>query len=121
MDKYHRPFLNQIENNIAKWKQSGGVSGEEWRLFLHSLIGTSASIGLIDLTEWARERMARFEQDEQDWLSIIFLENDLSSMPKRNKQTIPMKRPDDQTQSALVLIVDHDPIFLTELKKLVGG
>ncbi|GAF15066.1 hypothetical protein JCM19045_4409 [Bacillus sp. JCM 19045] len=96
----------------AKW----GVSGEEWRLFLHSLIGTSASIGLIDLTEWARERMARFEQDEQDWLSIVFLENDLSSMPKRNKQTIPMKRPDEQTQSALVLIVDHDPIFLTELK-----
>ncbi|MBG9783080.1 GGDEF domain-containing response regulator [Shouchella lehensis] len=117
MDKYQLPFLKQVDDHIDRWKQANGVSREEWRLFLHSVIGTGASIGLVYLTNWAKETMSE-EQSFPDWLDMNRLNAYLRKMPKNTKRGIStINQVEVDRDPSLLLIVDHDPIFMTEVKE----
>ncbi|MEI2375646.1 response regulator [Priestia megaterium] len=124
MDKYQITLLANVRNQLQEWTdQTEEIPHEEVYRFLHSISGTSATIGLHYLGDRSRELMEALEKNQKKtWdyaelnaflLDIIKIsyQDEIESVEDINKPL------EINEKTANILLVDDDLSMLMYLKE----
>ena len=123
-DKYQKLLSEKIEESFAQWDTKKTVSESQLYTFLHTLKGTSGTIGLQDLAEFCTAHLEILSPEDESGIPISSLKNFKSNirlLVKGNKKTprelkLPDTYSDHFDQETFILIIDDDLEFVTFVK-----
>ncbi|MED0656539.1 diguanylate cyclase [Anoxybacillus ayderensis] len=121
-EKYRQHFLKNIRKRLEEWETVDEIAHQDVYRLLHSIAGTAAMIGMIDIGNYARQLMEQWGEDEEKtWkatdvkerLTPLFqlcYEQQIGEVTQGEQGT---KKGDEPT----VLLIDDDPSFLMYVKE----
>jgi two-component system, cell cycle response regulator len=121
MEKYQKLFLERMQKTIKQWEDKGFISEATLYRFLHTIKGTAATIGLIDLSNDSEKKLEEIcETGERTWSNEewrIFLQ----FLVKPNENQIEIKEEKEDIEKVtdnekLILLIDDDITMVNFLK-----
>ena len=123
---YPQMLLERIETTFSEWWKEEYIMESELYRFLHTLKGTSGTIGLEALSAFCSSHLAILTPENESRISVSSLEN-LSDKIRRfldgtveeNKFTIPEIYHNRFDEETFFLVIDDDLEFVTYVKGLL--
>ena len=126
MNKYTLTLIRNVRKQLEEWLNEGiSIPHLDLYRFLHTLIGTSGTIGLFKEAEKSRELMKQLtEMDEKTWtrselqdfllpLISIFYYEEFANLEDFKE------RKEDWEGKKQILLMDDDPTLIMNLKDLL--
>ncbi len=124
MEKYQRLFLERMRKTLNKWEDKEFIEEASLYRFLHTVKGTAASIGLVEISNEAEKRIVnldehserQWEQDEWKPLLLFIADFHLEAKVVVQQDMIEdVERVNDNEK--LILVVDDDITMVNYLKE----
>lgn len=129
-DKYQQMLYERIKLNFQNWEQMNTIQEKEIYTFLHNLKGTAGSIGMLELSTIAAEKLEKLDEtsdkswEKEDWKPILapilevvsFFETNQVVVAKEKIMTNNNLLSKDQN---FILVIDDDIVFISYLKNVL--
>ncbi|MFN7252692.1 MAG: response regulator [Anaerobacillus sp.] len=121
MEKYQKLFLERMQNTLKQWEEKGVVSEANLFRFLHTIKGTAATIGLLDISIESEKKLKEIsETGERTWsneewrlfLQFLVKHNGNQTEIKIEREEIEKVTDNDK----LILLIDDDITMVNFLK-----
>ncbi|WJY27059.1 MULTISPECIES: diguanylate cyclase [Sporosarcina] len=125
--KYQKLLTEKIETAFTKWSVQKTVSESELYAFLHTLKGTSGTIGLTDLAEFCSAHLEILSKDDDASIPVSSLKNFKKNIrllaagneKKDRGSLIPAVYSERFDRNTFVLVIDDDLEFVSFVKDLL--
>ncbi|KZO01839.1 diguanylate cyclase [Bacillus badius] len=122
MKKYQEIFIQKMDTTFQRWKSQPFLAERELYRFLHSLKGTSGSIGLEDISRVAAAKLEQLDEESdkrwsrEEW--PLFLKELLGNHDEQ-EETPPIEQIKEKKAggSEVVLFIESDIEKLTALRR----
>lgn len=128
-DKYQQMMYEKIQQQFQEWGQKSFIIERDLYSFLHAIKGTAGSIGMMDLSVIAAEKLELIEAesrqpwDDESWHEFLepiieavsFFETNY--MPQATEEAAVLQAP-TQHQDVIV-VVDDDTVFMSYIKNVL--
>lgn len=126
-DKYQKLLSDKVEAFFAQWDTKKTVNESELYAFLHTLKGTSGTIGLHDLANFCEAHLKILSPEDETGIPIHSLKNfkkNIQSLVKGNEKgtkelELPTAYSNYFDQETFILIIDDDLEFVSFVKELL--
>ena len=126
-DKYRKLLSEKIEESFEKWDTKKAVSESDLYAFLHTLKGTSGTIGLHDLADFCNAHLEILSSEEEAGIPISSLKNfkkNIRLLVKGDKKStkelqLPSTYSNHFDQETFILIIDDDLEYVSFVKELL--
>lgn len=136
MGRYERIMMNQVQSTILEWKQRPFIREQELIRYLDQFLETAVSFNQAGAAEMIRQRLETvFDRKtnkkwfENDWLPHLLdlkaaISGELTVQKKEEMEQVMAEGAPDQAAVTdpdlpIVLIVDPDTTYQTEMKQLL--
>ena len=130
MEKYYQIFFERTYETLQKWYNLDFVIEQDMYNFLHSLKGTAGSIGLMELSMIASEKLELLtENSDKQWEknkwkkylssvieAISFYQTNADLPNIEDNELYQTEYLDDQD---LILVIDNDMVFISYIKNVL--
>ncbi|RXJ01913.1 response regulator [Anaerobacillus alkaliphilus] len=123
MEKYQKLFLDRMKKTFKQWEEKGFVEEASLYRFLHTVKGTAASIGLVEISNEAEKRMVNLDEHgerqwtQEEWKSLLVF---LADVELEEKAGVQLETEDVEKvteNEKLILVVDDDITMVNYLKE----
>ncbi len=121
MEKYQKMFFERMKKTLNQWELKDFVEEGHIYRFLHTVKGTAASIGLVDISKEAEKKIEQVNETEsrpwgkdewQPFLQFIFAKDTKNEEVQREEEKIEKITENEK----LILLVDEDITTVNALK-----
>jgi two-component system cell cycle response regulator len=121
MEKYQKLFLDRVEKMLKQWEEKGHVEEKAIYRFLHTVKGTAASIGLIEISDLAEKKLVQLEEvEERHWSNeewqqflMFLIRNEMKYSEINHEEEIIENITENEK---LLLLIDDDITMINLLK-----
>ncbi|GKV68392.1 hypothetical protein NCCP2716_08900 [Sporosarcina sp. NCCP-2716] len=125
--KYQRLLSEKVETSFVQWSQQKTVTESELYTFLHTLKGTSGTIGLTDLAEFCSAHLDILSPEDEAGIPVSSLKNFKKNIrmlvngseKKDRGNLVPDVYSQRFDQNTFVLVIDNDLEFISFVKDLL--
>jgi len=125
--KYRRLLSEKVETAFDQWSRQKAVKESELYAFLHTLKGTSGTIGLTDLAEFCSAHLDILSPDDESSIPVSSLKNFKKNIrmlvngseKKDRGNLVPEVYSQRFDQNTFVLVIDNDLEFISFVKDVL--
>lgn len=121
---YRSMLLQRMEKTFSNWSDHEHIMEKELYRFLHTMKGTSGTIGMTDLAHFCSLQMETLTETSDTAIPVRSLKNFISLMRKFFDQDLPpiqvptpASMPPAEYHNSFVLIIDDDLEFVSYVKE----
>lgn len=120
---YKAMLADRMEQNFSKWLTQGHVQEREVYQFLHTMKGTSGTIGLMELSEYCGKKLEFFAEDSTALLPVQSLNPLMETFTAflASEERVPKETAhssgETPAKGSFVLVIDEDARFAASIKE----
>ena len=129
-EKYQKMIYERVQENFLQWDEHDFITEQELYFFLHGIKGTAGSIGLIELTTIANEKLTHLEElsqkhwEKSDWKTYLEPLIEGLDFYKKNAGMLQAEQTEPQAlehilEKDFILVIDDDIVFITYIKEVL--